>query len=83
MERAADASRQLGDSKNFGRLLEEIRCQLHSGYKFNHRDRGERRVYFRFGAGIVERSPRRTPMSGAAFHRIEPRGRERHGRAGR
>ena len=29
MERAADASRQLGDSQNFGRLLEEIRCQLH------------------------------------------------------
>jgi branched-chain amino acid transport system substrate-binding protein len=45
-KRAADASRQLGDSKNLGRLLEEIRCQLHSGYKFNHRDRSERRVYF-------------------------------------
>ena len=45
-ERAPDTSRQLGDSKNFGRLLEEIRCQLHSGYKFNHRDRSERRFYF-------------------------------------
>jgi len=30
VERAPDTSRQLGDSKNFGRLLEEIRCQLHS-----------------------------------------------------
>jgi hypothetical protein len=30
VERAADASRQLGDTKNFRRLLEEIRCQLHS-----------------------------------------------------
>src|SRR4029079_16186923 len=42
----ADASHQLGDRKNLGCLLEEVRCQLHSGYKFNHRDRSERRFYF-------------------------------------
>jgi hypothetical protein len=33
VERAADASRQLRDSKNFGRLLKEIRCQLHSDHE--------------------------------------------------
>src|SRR6185369_4305315 len=41
----ADASHQLGDSKNLGCLLGEVRCQLHSGYKFNHRDRSERRIF--------------------------------------
>jgi len=46
VQRAADASRQLGDRKNFGRLLEEIRCQLHSSSKFNHRDHSTRTVYF-------------------------------------
>jgi hypothetical protein len=30
LKSAPDASRQLGDRKNFGRLLEEIRGQLHS-----------------------------------------------------
>lgn len=33
LERAADVSCQLGYSKNFGGLLEEIRCELHSDCK--------------------------------------------------
>ena len=52
LERAANAPRELGDSENFRRLLEEIGRKLHSGHKLTTEIAESAEIYFCSAASV-------------------------------